>query len=94
MLKAWSGMSVKEYKKVKGLEKENLRDNMSNLEIVLNMLAEVSTTEISKKEKPKTFEQNKNVAKSGGIIAKNARYDVEKRLKEKVLVLDKVSKQD
>ena len=80
MLKAWSGMTVKEYKKVKGLEKESLRDNMSNLEIVLNMLAEVTTTEISKKEKPKTFSENISVAKRGGKIANNAKIDVEKEI--------------
>ena len=80
MLKAWSGMTVKEYKKVKGLEKESLRDNMSNLEIVLNMLAEVTTTEISKKENPKTFSENISVAKRGGKIANNAKIDVEKEI--------------
>ena len=80
MLKAWSGMTVKEYKKVKGLEKESLRDNMSNLEIVLNMLAEVSTTEISKKEKPNTFSENIAVAKKGGDTAKIAKEDIEKKL--------------
>ena len=80
MLKAWSGMTVKKYKKVKGLEKESLRDNMSNLEIVLNMLAEVTTTEISKKEKPKTFSENISVAKRGGKIANNAKIDVEKEI--------------
>ena len=83
MLKAWSGMTVKEYKKVKGLEKESLRDNMSNLEIVLNMLAEVTTTEISKKEKPKTFSENISVAKSGGRIARNAKKDLDKRINNK-----------
>ena len=80
MLKAWSGMTVKEYKKVKGLEKESLRDNMSNLEIVLNMLAEVTTTEISKQEKPKTFNENINVAKRGGNIANNAKMNMEKEI--------------
>ena len=57
MTKAWSGMSVKEYKQLKGLKKENLRDNMTNIELVLNMLAEVTTTTISKQENPKTFEK-------------------------------------
>lgn len=57
MTKAWSGMSVKEYKQLKGLKKENLRDNMTNIELVLNMIAEVTTTTISKQENPKTFEK-------------------------------------
>ena len=66
-------MTTKEYKNFKGLKKENLRDNFSNMELVLNMLGEVSTTEISKKENPKTFEESKRVAKKGGEIAGNAR---------------------
>jgi len=65
--KAWSGLSVKEYKKHKELKKENLRDNMTNLELVLNMLAEATTTEISKKKKPKTFAGNKKIANQGGV---------------------------
>ena len=85
MLKAWSGMTVKEYKKLKGIEKESLRDNMSNLEIVLNMLAEVTTTEISKKENPKNFEDNKKVAKKGGRIAYNTKLDIEKTVDEKIV---------
>jgi hypothetical protein len=63
--KAWSGLSVKEYKNIKDLKKENLRDNMSNLELVLNMLAEATTTEISKEKKPKTFSQSKTIANQG-----------------------------
>ena len=74
---AWSGMAVKEYKKLKSLKKENLRDNMNNLELVLNMLAEAATTEISKKEDPKTFSQSKIIAKKGGSIAGNARKELE-----------------
>jgi hypothetical protein len=74
---AWSGNSVKAYKKLKNLKKENLRDNMTNLELVLNMLAEATTTEISKEKKPATFEQNKTVAKRGGRIAGNARKEIE-----------------
>lgn len=66
MTKAWSGLTVKEYKAVKGLKKENLRDNMTNIELVLNMLAEVTTTAISKQVQPKTFDENKQVAKEGG----------------------------
>lgn len=73
-------MTVKEYKKVKGLKEESLRDNMSNLEIVLNMLAEVTTTEISKKEKPCNFEENKNVAKRGGKVARSAKIEYEKEV--------------
>jgi len=87
MLKAWSGMSVKEYKKIKGLEKESLRDNMSNLEIVLNMLAEVTTTEISKKEKPKTFNENIKVAKEGASIAKIAKKEIEEKLDKNISTL-------
>ena len=68
MTKAWSGMSVKEYKQLKGLKKENLRDNMTNIELVLNMLAEVTTTTISKQENPKTFEENKKIARRDGSV--------------------------
>lgn len=75
--KAWSGMSTRQYKNLKGLKKENLRDNMSTTEIVLNMLAEVSTTEISKAEKPNTFEENRMTAKKGGSIAGEARKNIE-----------------
>jgi len=82
---AWAGMRTKDYKKYKGLKKENLRDNMTNLEIVLNMLAEVSTTEISKKEQPKSFSENKKVAKQGGSIAGSARRKLEKRTGEKIV---------
>jgi len=77
--KAWAGKSIKEYKKFKGLKKESLRDNMSNLELVLNMLAEASTTEISKKQLPKTFEDNKKVAREGGNVAGIARKEIEKK---------------
>jgi DNA-directed RNA polymerase beta' subunit len=83
--KAWSDKSVKEYKKFKNLKKENLRDNMTNLELVLNMLAEASTTEISKKQKPIGLKQNKVVAKKGGTVAKKARLDLEKQLGESVI---------
>lgn len=85
MTKAWSGMTVAEYKQLKGLHKENLRDNMTNIELVLNMLAEVTTTAISRQEKPKTFEQSKTVAKEGGSVAKNARTDIERRLGQSVI---------
>lgn len=80
MTKAWSGLSVREYKDLKELRKENLRDNMTNIELVLNMLAEVTTTALSRQEKPTTFEENKRVAKEGGATAKEARNAVERRL--------------
>jgi len=76
---AWAGHKVKDYKKLKGLKKENLRDNMTNLELVLNMLAEVTTTEISKEKKPKTFNASKTIAHQGGTIAGNARKEIEER---------------
>ena len=85
MTKAWSGLTVQEYKQVKGLKKENLRDNMTNIELVLNMLAEVTTTAISRQEQPETFDENKRVAREGGQVAKNARTDIEKRLGKSVI---------
>ncbi|MCL2540792.1 MAG: phage antirepressor protein [Firmicutes bacterium] len=85
MTKAWSGLSVREYKNLKNLKKENLRDNMTNIELVLNMLAEVTTTGISKNEKPKTFSENKAVAKRGGNIAKNARLEYEKEINQSIV---------
>ncbi len=83
--KAWSGKTVSEYKKLKDLKKENLRDNMTNLELVLNMLAEATTTEFSKKENPKTFQENKQIAVKGGIVAGNTRKDIEKQLRESIV---------
>lgn len=83
--KAWSGLTTKQYKSHKDLKKENLRDHMSNLELVLNMLAEASTTEISKDKKPKTFNQNKTVARKGGDVAKAARLQLEKTTGKKVV---------
>ena len=83
--KAWSGFTTKQYKAYKDLKKENLRDNMTNLELVLNMLAEASTTEISKDKKPKTFDENKNVAKKGGEVAKAARIKLENTTGKKVV---------
>ena len=83
--KAWSGFDVKNYKNLKGLKKENLRDNMSNLELVLNMLAEATTTEISKEKKPKTFKENKTIAKQGGTIAGNTRKEIEEKTGKKVV---------
>ncbi len=85
LTRAWTGKSVKEYKAFKGLKKENLRDNMSNLELVLNMLAEASTTEISKVQKPQGLEQNKKVAKKGGNAAKSARLEIEKETGEAIV---------
>ena len=82
---AWAGKNVKEYKKLKNLKKENLRDNMSNLELVLNMLAEASTTTISKKQKPKGLNENKRVARKGGSAAKEARLVIEKETGESVI---------
>lgn len=83
--KAWSGFDVKNYKKLKGLKKENLRDNMSNLELVLNMLAEATTTEISKEKKPKSFTANKEIAKQGGTIAGNTRKEIEEKSGKKIV---------
>ena len=83
--KAWTGLTTKEYKSLKDLKKENLRDNMSNLELVLNMLAETATTEISNKREPKTFIENKEVAHEGGSIAGNARKDIESKVGKSVL---------
>ena len=85
MTKAWSGLTVQEYKEVKGLKKENLRDNMMNIELVLNMLAEVTTTALSKQEKPVTFKESKTIAKRGGKVAKNTRTDIEKQLGRSVI---------
>ena len=75
--RAWSGMTTRQYKRLKGLKKENLRDNMSDLELVLNMLAEASTTSISRTEQPEGLEENRKVARRGGRIAGNARRELE-----------------
>ncbi len=77
--------SVKEYKQFKNLKKENLRDNMTNLELVLNMLAEATTTEISKEKNPKDFEENKIIAKQGGTIAGNTRREIEAKSGKKIV---------
>ena len=82
---AWSGHTIKEYKKLKDLKKENLRDNMTNLELVINMLAEATTTEISKEKKPKNFEENKKIAKKGGTIAGNTRKEIEAETGKKIV---------
>lgn len=83
--KAWSGKTVREYKNFKNLKKENLRDNMTNLELVLNTLAEATTTEISKDRKPKTFDDSKQIARRGGQIAGNTRKEIEQETKKKVI---------
>ncbi len=83
--KAWTGKTVKELKEYKGLKKQNLRDNMGNLELVLNMLAEASTTEISKVKKPKGLDKNKEVAKEGGGVAKKAKDEIELKTGKSVL---------
>ena len=82
---AWSGKSVQEYKQLKGLKKENLRDNMTNTELALNLLAEVSTTELSRMQKPKGYAESKEVTISGGEIAGNARKELEKKLGRTVI---------
>ena len=79
MTKAWSGLTVKEYKELKGLKKENLRDNMTNIELVLNMLAEATTTELTKVENPQGLGENIKVARSGGEVAGSARAEIEAR---------------
>ena len=83
--KAWTGMTTKEYKKLKSLKKENLRDNMTNLELVLNMLAETATTEISQKHEPKNLDENKSVAREGGSVAGNAKRDIESKTGKKII---------
>lgn len=85
MTKAWSGLTVKEYKEKKGLKKENLRDNMTNIELVLNMLAEVTSTAISKQEEPEAFEENRKVAIRGGKVANSAKEEYEKETGLKVV---------
>ena len=83
--RAWSGMTTRQYKNLKGLKKENLRDNMSDLELVLTMLSEATTTEISKQKKPSTFSENMEVARSGGEAAGEARKAVESRTGQSVI---------
>ena len=85
LTEAWSGMKTRQYKEHKGLKKENLRDNMSNMELVLNMLAEGSTTEISKGKNPQTLKENIDVAKEGGSVAKNARLEIESKTGNKII---------
>ena len=87
----WSGLSTKQYKQFKGLKKESLRDNMTNMEIALNMLAEASATELSKQRNPQGFNQQKRVAKDGGSVAKVARNQLEKKLGHGVITSAKAS---
>ena len=83
--KAWSGLTTKQYKGLKDLKKENLRDHMTNLELVLNMLAEATTSEISKTKKPDTFEKNRIIANQGGTIAGNTRREIEEKTGKNVV---------
>jgi hypothetical protein len=83
--KAWAGLTTREYKDFKDLKKENLRDNMTNLELVLNMLAEATTTEISKEKKPSIFSESKKIANEGGTIAGNTRKEIEEKTGKSVI---------
>jgi len=83
--KAWAGKNTKEYKQFKGLKKENLRDNMTNTELILNMLAEASAKDISQSVNPETFDENKAIAEQGGNVAKVAREELERRTGKKVV---------
>lgn len=89
--KEWSGLTTKQYKNLKGLKKENLRDNMTNLEIALNTLAEASATELSKQRNPKGFKQQKSVAKDGGSVAKAAKTQLESQLGRTIISSEKAS---
>lgn len=86
--KAWSGMSTRQYKNLKGLKKENLRDNMSTLELALNMLAEATTTTLTNSQNPQGFEENRTVAQKGGKIAGNARKEIEEQTGKPVITSD------
>jgi hypothetical protein len=88
--KSWSGKTTKEYKVLKGLKKENLRDNMTNTELILNMLAEASTKDISKAVEPKTFEESKTIAQQGGNVANVAKKELEAKTGKKVVSSDNV----
>ena len=91
LTKAWSGMTTGEYKRHKGLTKENLRDNMTNVELALNTLAEVTATEISRQRNPKGMAQSRQTAKEGGEVARNARADIESRLGHSVISSERAS---
>jgi hypothetical protein len=90
--RAWSGFTTKQFKAFKDLKKENLRDHMSNLELVLNMLAEATTTEISKERKPRTFEESRKIAKQGGVIAGNTRKEIEEKTGKHVVTKQNAKK--
>ena len=91
LTKAWSGMTTGEYKRYKGLTKENLRDNMTNIELALNTLAEVATTEYSRQSNPTTMAESQRIAQEGGDLARNARETMEKRLGRSVVSPEKAS---
>ena len=87
----WSGLCTKDYKALKGLHKENLRDNMTNVELALNILAEASTAELSKQKNPRGFNQNKTIARQGGSVARAARAQLESQLGRSVISAAKAS---
>mgnify|MGYP000694823009 CR=1 FL=1 len=89
--KAWSGMNTRQYKNLKGLKKENLRDNMSTLELALNMLAEATTTELTNAQNPHGLEENRIVAKQGGAVAGNARKEIESKTGRPVVTAENAS---
>ena len=91
LTKAWSGMTTGEYKRHKGLTKENLRDNMTNVELALNTLAEVATTELSRQRNPKGMFESQQAAQAGGKVAKNAREDLERQLGRSVISSERAS---
>ena len=91
LTQAWSGMTTGEYKRYKGLTKENLRDNMTNIELALNTLAEVATTELSRERNPKGMAESQQAAQAGGQVAKNARHDLESQLGRSVISSQKAS---
>ena len=91
LTQAWSGMNTRQYKSYKGLTKENLRDNMTNVELALNTLAEVATTEYSRQSNPTTMEESKRIAREGGEVAREARMTIEKRLGRTVISSEKAS---
>ena len=83
--KAWTGLTTRQYKQLKSLKKENLRDHMTNMELVLNMLAEATTTEISRQKQPEGFEENREIAQQGGTIAGNTRKEIEAKSGKKII---------
>jgi hypothetical protein len=91
LTKAWSGMTTGEYKRYKGLKKENLRDNMTNIELALNTLAEVATTEYSRQSNPQTMAESQQIAKEGGNVARDARKTMERRLGRSVVSSERAS---